>query len=231
MNTMTPERMKHLVAPSLLAADFTRLGDEVAWLNQSEADWLHLDIMDGCFVPNISFGLPVVEAIKSVATKPLDVHLMIVDPEKYIDAFREAGAHNIIVHAEVCTHLHSVIQKLRSVGVGAGVALNPHTPVSMLENVLEDLDLILIMTVNPGFGGQKFIYQTLHKVEKLKTWIIERNASALIEVDGGIGLHNAERILQAGADILVVGSSVFKSENPPETVKMLKALGNKSLVV
>jgi ribulose-phosphate 3-epimerase len=223
--------MKHLVAPSLLAADFTRLGEEVAWLNKSEADWLHLDIMDGRFVPNISFGIPVVKAIQSIAEKPLDVHLMIVEPEKYIEQFRRSGAYNITVHAEACIHLHSVIQLIKSTGACAGVALNPHTPVSVVENVLEDLDLVLIMTVNPGFGGQKFIYQTLHKIRRVREWIIERNTRALIQVDGGVGLHNAERILHEGTDVLVAGSSIFKSKDPPDTIKELKALGNKSLVV
>ena len=215
----------------MLAADFTRIGDEVTWLNRSEADWLHLDIMDGRFVPNISFGLPVVKAIQSVATKPLDVHLMIVEPEKYISAFREAGAQILTVHAEACIHLHSVVQKIKMMGAQAGVALNPHTPVNVVENILEDLDLVLIMTVNPGFGGQKFIYHSLHKIERIRKWITERNVRTLIQVDGGVGLQNAERILQAGANVLVAGSSVFKSENPPETIKRLKALGNKSLVV
>lgn len=214
---------KHLVAPSVLAADFTRLGEELAMVNQSEADWFHLDVMDGRFVPNITFGMFIVEAIRDMAEKPLDVHLMIVEPEKYIESFREAGAHVITVHYEACPHLHRTIGQIKECGALAGVALNPHTPVDLLEDVLEDIDLVCLMSVNPGFGGQKFIYQTMPKLRKLRNMIDTRNASARIEIDGGVGLQNAEALLQAGADVLVAGSSVFKSEDPHATIAALKA--------
>lgn len=214
---------KHLIAPSLLAADFTRLSDEIALVNRSEADWLHFDVMDGRFVPNISFGLIVLEAVRKITQKPIDVHLMIVEPEKYIDAFRKAGADVITVHAEACPHLHRTIHQIKESGAKAGVALNPHTPVSILENVMEDLDLVCIMSVNPGFGGQKFIYQTLPKTRQLKEMIVTSNISALIEIDGGVGLHNAESLLQAGADVLVAGNSVFGAKDPEATIRQLKA--------
>jgi ribulose-phosphate 3-epimerase len=214
---------KHLVAPSVLAADFTKLASELDLINRSNADWLHVDIMDGRFVPNISFGMFVVEAIKKLSTKPLDVHLMIVEPEKYIESFRKAGAEVITVHYEACPHLHRTIQQIRDTGAKAGVALNPHTPVSVLEDVLENLDLVCLMSVNPGFGGQKFIYQTLLKIQKLKEMITNINAATLIEIDGGVGLQNAEAILQAGADVLVAGNSVFGAKDPIATVAMLKA--------
>ncbi len=214
--------MDHLVAPSMLAADFTHLAKDIEIVNNSAADWLHVDIMDGRFVPNISFGMMVVQAVKSKSTKPLDVHLMIVEPEKYIQAFRDAGADIITVHLEACPHLDRTIQLIKETGAQAGVALNPHTPVSQLENVLEQLDLALIMSVNPGYGGQKFIYQSLLKVRQLKDMIVTRNAGTLIEIDGGVGLQNAEKIVQAGVDVLVAGSSVFKSDNPSETISRLK---------
>jgi ribulose-phosphate 3-epimerase len=216
--------MRHLIAPSVLAADFTKLGQEIALVNQSEADWFHFDVMDGQFVPNISFGFPILEAVKQLATKPIDVHLMILEPEKYIETFRKAGADVITVHIEACPHLHRTLQQIRATGAKAGVAVNPHTPVSLLEDVLEDADLFCLMSVNPGFGGQKFIYRTLHKVRTLRAMLDERNLSAHIEIDGGVGLQNAEVLLQAGADVLVAGSSVFKAPNPLETIAQLKAL-------
>lgn len=215
---------KHLVAPSVLAADFTRLREELTLVNESEADWFHLDVMDGRFVPNITFGMFIIQAIKTLAQKPLDVHLMIVEPEKYIESIREAGADHITVHYEVCPHLHRTLQQIKETGAKAGVALNPHTPVELLEDVIEDIDIVLIMSVNPGFGGQKFIYRTLHKIQRLREMITIRNAQTLIEVDGGIGLQNAERILQVGADVLVAGSSVFKAENPKEVIAKMKGL-------
>lgn len=216
--------MKHLIAPSVLAADFTKLADEIAMVNQSEADWFHFDVMDGRFVPNISFGFPILEAVKKLATKPIDVHLMIVKPEKYIEDFRKAGADVITVHIETCPHLHRTLQQIKATGAKAGIAINPHTPVSLLEDVLEDADLFCLMSVNPGFGGQKFIYQTINKIRKLRAMLDERNLSAHIEIDGGVGLQNAEVILQAGADILVAGNSVFKAANPIETIAQLKAI-------
>lgn len=216
--------MKHLIAPSVLAADFTKLADEIALVNQSEADWFHFDVMDGRFVPNISFGFPILEAVKQLATKPIDVHLMVVEPEKYIEEFRKAGADIITVHIEACPHLHRTLQQIRATGAKAGIAVNPHTPVSLLEDVLEDADLFCLMSVNPGFGGQKFIYRTLQKIRTLRTMLDERNLSAHIEIDGGVGLQNAEVILQAGADVLVAGNAVFKAPNPTETIAQLKAL-------
>ncbi|MCB0555121.1 MAG: ribulose-phosphate 3-epimerase [Phaeodactylibacter sp.] len=217
--------MKHLIAPSLLAADFTRLPEEVKMVNDSQADWLHLDVMDGRFVPNITFGMFIIEAIKKLSSKPLDVHLMIVEPEKYVEDIRKAGADVITVHYEACTHLHRVIQQIKETGAKAGVALNPHTPAAVLEEVLEDIDLILVMSVNPGFGGQKFIYNTIPKIRRLKDMLTVRNAHALIEVDGGVGLQNAETLLQAGANVLVAGSSVFKSPDPTDTIRRLKEIG------
>jgi ribulose-phosphate 3-epimerase len=216
--------MKHLVAPSLLAADFTQLKTDIDLVNNSVADWFHVDVMDGRFVPNISFGFMIIEAFKKMATKPLDVHLMIVEPEKYISEFRKAGADVITVHYEACPHLHRTLQQIRETGAKAGVALNPHTPVSVLEDILEDADLFLLMSVNPGFGGQKFIYQTLNKIKKLREMLDERNIEAYIEIDGGVGLQNAEVILQAGADVLVAGSSVFNAKNPNQAITDLKGL-------
>jgi ribulose-phosphate 3-epimerase len=219
--------MKHLIAPSLLAADFTQLKTDIDLVNNSVADWFHVDVMDGRFVPNISFGFMIIEAFKKMATKPLDVHLMIVEPEKYISEFRKAGADVITVHYEACPHLHRTLQQIRETGAKAGVALNPHTPVSVLEDILEDADLFLLMSVNPGFGGQKFIYQTINKIKKLREMLDERNIEAYIEIDGGVGLQNAEVILQAGADVLVAGSSVFNAKNPNQAITDLKGLSNR----
>ena len=217
--------MKHLVAPSLLAADFTRLAEEINMINDSQADWLHLDVMDGQFVPNISFGMSIIKQVNKICAKPLDVHLMIERPEQYIESFRDAGADIITVHYEACNHLHRVIHQIKSTGAKAGVALNPHTSVQLLEDVLEDIDMVLIMSVNPGFGGQKFIYNTIPKVRRLKDMITVKNVDVRIEIDGGVGLHNAESILQAGADVLVAGSSVFKADQPIEAIEHLKAIG------
>lgn len=221
----------HLIAPSVLAADFTNLKKEFDMVNGSEADWFHVDVMDGRFVPNISFGQFIVKFMKSLAQKPLDVHLMIEEPERYIESFREAGADIITVHYEACRHLHRTIQQIHATGAKAGVALNPHTSVDLLDDVLEEVDMVLLMSVNPGFGGQKFIYQTLPKVQKLKRKIIERNLRTLIEIDGGVGLQNAEKLLQAGADVLVAGSAVFKAEDPVDVISRLKRIGEQEVMV
>lgn len=213
----------HLIAPSMLAADFTRLSEQVDLVNRSAADWFHLDVMDGRFVPNITFGPMLVDAIRRLAAKPLDVHLMIESPERYIQAFKDAGADVITVHYEACTHLHRTLRQIRDAGARAGVALNPHTPVSVLEDILEDVDLVCLMSVNPGFGGQAFIYQTLPKTRRLRAMLDEANVDALIEIDGGVGLQNAEVLLQAGADVLVAGSSVFAAPDPVATIAALKA--------
>ncbi len=213
-----------IIAPSILSADFANLQRDVEMLNNSQADWIHVDIMDGVFVPNISFGLPVTAAISKVAGKPLDVHLMIVQPEKYLKAFRDAGAAIITVHAEACVHLHRTIQEIKDLGVEAGVAINPHTPVSVLENVIADLDLVLIMSVNPGFGGQKFIHQAIKKVKDVKSLIIASGSSALIEVDGGVNDVTGRQLAEAGADALVAGNYVFASESPEKAIEGLKAL-------
>lgn len=216
--------MKHLIAPSVLAANFQNLEKDFEMINASEADWYHVDVMDGRFVPNISFGMFIIKQMKAMATKPLDVHLMIVEPEKYIEQFREAGADVITVHYEACPHLHRTIQQIHATGAKAGVALNPHTPVSVLEDIIEELDLVCLMSVNPGFGGQKFIYQVIPKVRKLKDMIVTRNTKTLIEIDGGVGLQNAEELLKAGANVLVAGSAVFKSENPLDTISRMKGI-------
>ncbi|MCB9296762.1 MAG: ribulose-phosphate 3-epimerase [Lewinellaceae bacterium] len=221
--------MKHLVAPSLLAADFTRLAEEIRMVNESQADWLHLDVMDGRFVPNITFGPMVVEAANRLCTKPLDVHLMIQEPEKYIGQFREAGADVITVHYEACPHLHRTVQQIRETGAIAGVSINPHNPVSLLEDILEEVGLVLLMSVNPGFGGQKFIYNALLKIQRLRDRLTTRNLSARIEVDGGIGLHNAEKVLQAGADVLVAGSAIFKADDPKDTIRRFKEIGGEMM--
>lgn len=217
--------MKHLIAPSVLAADFSNLKKDFDMVNQSNADWFHVDVMDGRFVPNISFGMNIVKTMKGMADKPLDVHLMIVEPDKYLEDFRNAGADVLTVHYEACTHLHRTLGYIKELGAKAGVAVNPHTPVELLDDVLEMADMVCIMSVNPGFGGQKFIYQTLSKIRRLKDRIIKRNLNTLIEIDGGVGLQNAEEILKAGADILVAGSSVFKSEDPIDTIDRLKNIG------
>ena len=216
--------MKHLIAPSVLAADFTRLAEEFAMVNESEADWFHLDVMDGRFVPNITFGMFIVGAMKKMARKPLDVHLMIVEPERYVEEFRKAGADVISVHYEACPHLHRVVHQIRESGAKAGVALNPHTPVSVLEDLIEDIDLVCLMSVNPGFGGQKFIPRTIPRIRQLKEMIAAAHAPTLIEIDGGVGLQNAESLLRAGADVLVAGSSVFRAADPVSTIRQLKAI-------
>ena len=203
--------MSHLIAPSILAADYGHLNKDFKMLNGSEADWVHVDVMDGIFVPNISFGQMLVKQMKSVSKLPLDVHLMIMDPERYVDSFIDLGAEVVTFHLEATNHAHRLIDHIQKKGAKAGVALNPQTNVDTLDDVLEGLDLVCLMSVNPGFGGQKFIYRTLHKIRQLKTKIIERNLDTLIEIDGGVGLQNAEEILKAGADVLVAGSSVFKS--------------------
>lgn len=216
--------MNHLVSPSLLAADFLNLGRDVAKVNGSLADWIHLDIMDGLFVPNISFGFPVIEHVKKIATKPLDVHLMIVDPDRYLTRFRDAGANNLTVQYEACIHLQRTVTGIRELGMKAGVAINPHTPVSLLKNTLPFVDIILIMTVNPGFGGQSFINESYNKIKELRKMIDEGGYSVLIEVDGGIDSSNAARLVETGVNVLVAGNSVFSSADPVGTIRRLKLL-------
>ena len=216
--------MSHLVSPSLLSADFLHLQRDVEMLNNSEADWLHLDVMDGVFVPNISFGFPIMNLLKDITDKPLDVHLMIVQPEKFIDEVAAMGAYMMNVHYEACTHLSRTVQAIKAKGMKAGVTLNPHTPVALLRDIIQDLDMVLLMSVNPGFGGQKFIYNTLSKVDDLKNLILQRNADTLIEVDGGVNLETGKLLLDAGADVLVAGSFVFSSDNPHEMIHQLKML-------
>jgi ribulose-phosphate 3-epimerase len=213
-----------IIAPSVLASDFANLQREITMLNESEAEWIHVDIMDGVFVPNISMGLPVVDAINRHATKPLDVHLMIVQPERYVEAFRAVGAANISVHAEACQHLHRNLQQIKALGCKAGVAINPHTPVQGLADVIGDIDVVCVMSVNPGFGGQKFIEHTYRKVQMLKQLIVDAGASTLIEIDGGVNLQNARRLLDAGADVLVAGSFVFQSADPKAVIRDLAAV-------
>ncbi|MEI7491677.1 MAG: ribulose-phosphate 3-epimerase [Bacteroidota bacterium] len=214
--------MSHLLAPSLLSANFLNLEKDIEMVNRSQADWFHLDVMDGVFVPNISFGLPVIEKIKTAARKPLDVHLMIVDPDRYIERFRKAGADIISIHSEACTHLHRTVYLIKQSGAKAGVVLNPHSPVSLLYDIIGDTDMILLMSVNPGFGGQKFIENTYRKVRELKELILRKNSSAMIEIDGGVDLNNAPMLVKEGAGILVAGNTVFASSDPEETIKLLK---------
>jgi ribulose-phosphate 3-epimerase len=213
--------MNRIVAPSLLAADFAELGAAVRMVNESEAGWFHLDVMDGVFVPNISFGIPVISAVKKIAKKPLDVHLMIVNPDKYVSEFKKAGADILTVHYEACTHLHRTIQQIKSEGMKAGVALNPHTPVDVLEDILSEIDLVCMMSVNPGFGGQKFIQHVLAKISKLNDIIKEKSLSIHIESDGGVDLNNYKAILDAGANVLVAGNTVFSSPNPQQVIAAL----------
>lgn len=216
--------MSVLIAPSVLASDFANLEKEVKMLNESQADWIHIDIMDGVFVPNISFGIPVTEAIKRHAKKPLDVHLMIVQPEKYVEAFHKAGAEIISVHIEACAHLHRNIQQIKALGIKAGVAVNPHTPISALEDIIQDIDLVCLMSVNPGFGGQKFIERTYDKVKQLKNMIESSGSKALIEIDGGVNQNNAKALITAGANVLVAGNFVFSADKPKDVIAQLKTL-------
>jgi len=214
--------MNPIIAPSILASDFANLQREITMINDSQADWIHVDVMDGVFVPNISFGMPVIKAVKKYAKKPLDVHLMIVQPERYIEAFRKVGADILSVHIEASTHLHRTIQQIKANGMKAGVAINPHTPVSLLQDVIADIDLVCMMSVNPGFGGQKFIENTYRKVAELKQLIVERKSAALIEIDGGVNQENARPLLEAGAQVLVAGNFVFSAPNPKEVIQRLK---------
>lgn len=214
--------MAYLIAPSILSADFANLQRDIEMINTSAADWFHVDVMDGVFVPNISLGLPIVKAIKKHAKKPLDVHLMIVHPEKYIQNFKDAGADILTVHLEACVHLHRTIQEIKLAGMQAGVAINPHTSVALLENIIADIDLVCVMSVNPGFGGQQFIRNSFTKVQQLKEMIEHRGSTAKIEIDGGVDLLNYKQLVSVGADVLVAGNTVFSSPNPIETIKILK---------
>jgi ribulose-phosphate 3-epimerase len=217
--------MKHtIIAPSILAADFANLQRDIEMINNSQADWFHIDIMDGVFVPNISFGMPVLEAISKHAKKTIDVHLMIVDPDRYIKTFKDLGANILTVHYEACTHLHRTIQAIKAEGMKAGVALNPHTNIDLLEDVIQDIDLVCLMSVNPGFGGQTFIENTYSKIKKLKDLIIKKNTQTIIEIDGGVTNKNAKQLVEAGANVLVAGSFVFKAENPTKIIADLKSL-------
>ncbi len=214
--------MTHLVAPSLLSADFGNLNKDIEMVNTSQADWFHLDIMDGVFVPNISFGFPVVAQVKKMAKKPLDVHLMIVDPDRYLEKFKEAGADILTVHYEACNHLHRTLSQIRALGMKAGVSINPHTSVELLNDILEEADLVLIMSVNPGFGGQKFIKNSIQKITRLKEMITQKGYKTLIEVDGGVDVTNAATLYNAGADVLVAGNAVFKASDPNRAIDAIK---------
>ena len=214
--------MKRLIAPSILAADFNHLYDEISMLNESEADWIHFDVMDGVFVPNISFGLPVIEHVYKIAKKPLDVHLMIVEPHKYIKDFKEAGAFILNVHYEACDHLNRTVNEIKKIGMKAGVTLNPHTSISLLDEIITDVDLVLIMSVNPGFGGQEFIENSYERIKRLKELIVKKNSNALIEVDGGVDTDNAGKLYEAGVDVLVAGTTIFDSPDPKQMIADLK---------
>lgn len=214
--------MKHKIAPSILSADFLNLGRDIEMLEKSEADWIHCDVMDGSFVPNISFGFPIIKQISKIAKKPLDVHLMIVQPEEYIEAVKDAGAYLMNVHYEASPHLHRTVGAIHDAGMKAGVTLNPHTPIALLEDVIQDLDMVLLMSVNPGFGGQKFIPNTLKKIRELKEMILRKNLSTLIEVDGGVSIHNTKELVDAGADVLVAGSAIFGADDPIDMIKKMK---------
>lgn len=216
--------MSHIVAPSVLSADFGNLQRDIEMINDSEADWFHVDIMDGVFVPNISFGFPVLKALQKHAKKPLDVHLMIVDPDRYTQAFKDAGANTLTFHLEACNHLHRSIQNIKHNGMNAGVAINPHTTISLLQDIICDIDVVCLMSVNPGFGGQKFIENTFHKVIELKKMIVEKKSTAKIEIDGGVDLNNYKKLVACGADILVAGNTVFGSKSPKETISQLKKI-------
>ena len=216
--------MAHLISPSLLSTNFCNLEKDIEMLNNSQADWLHVDVMDGVFVPNISFGQPVIKHIKKIAKKPLDVHLMIVEPDKFFEDYKNCGADIITVHYEACTHLHRSLSKIRQLGMKAGVVLNPHTPVCVLEDIIEMCDLVLLMSVNPGFGGQSFIENTYSKIKTLKQLIERKNPNCLIEIDGGVNTANYKKLIEAGTDVLVAGNAVFAAENPTETIKQLKTI-------
>ena len=217
-------RMNPIIAPSILSADFGNLQSDVEMLNRSQADWIHVDVMDGVFVPNISFGFPVMKFVKKIATKPLDVHLMIIQPERYFEEFKKAGAENLTIHIEASTHLHRSIQAIKDLGMKAGVSLNPHTSVDLLEDILPELDLVLIMSVNPGYGGQKFIENSYRKISKLRNMIDKRGLKTFIEVDGGVALENAPRLIDVGVNVLVTGNTVFGSEDPEKTISLLKSI-------
>lgn len=216
----------NLIAPSMLACDFGNLESEISMINDSKADWFHIDVMDGVFVPNISFGTPIMNVLKKYTKKPLDVHLMIINPDNYIEKFAELGSRVLTVHFEACTHLHRTIQRIKSLNMKAGVAINPHTPISSLESIIKEIDLVCIMSVNPGFGGQSFIETTYQKIKDLKSLINKRNSKTLIEIDGGVNSENAKKLIENGADVLVAGSFVFKSENPTNTISTLSSLIN-----